>query len=65
MKKEATKQFKQYFGNTLIILQKGNPTNKNKENSGRRRTVRSKKNIERVRNMLENNTGKIFARKIA
>ena len=33
----------------------GTSLNRNKKNSGRRRTAGSEENIERVRNMLENN----------
>ena len=41
----------------------GTSLNRNKENSGRRRTALSEENIERVRNMLENNLRNISARR--
>ena len=57
-------------------MQKDNPTNvkkyrsshgtslnRNTENSGRRRTALSEENIERVKNMLENNPRNTSARR--
>ena len=41
----------------------GTSLDRNKGNSGRRRTARSEENIEQVRNMLENNPRNISARR--
>ena len=59
----AKRQYLKKRQNVKKYCSHGTSLNRNKENSGRRRTAHSEKNIERVRSMLENNPRNVSARR--